>query len=121
MQSSLETVVLGNELVGFARALLAEVEVDDEALALDEIEAVGPGGNHLSRQYTRRHHRQFWQPELFDRTVFDRWQNAGASTLKERVLARTAALRAAPPEFTLAEPVRDQLERSLTGNGGGTV
>jgi trimethylamine---corrinoid protein Co-methyltransferase len=118
MQSSLETVVLGNELVGFARALLADVDVDDEALALGEIEAVGPGGNHLGRPYTRRHHRASWQPELFDRSVFDRWQNAGASTLRERVLARTAVLRAAPPAFALDESVREQLERSLAVAGG---
>ncbi len=54
LQSSYETIVLGDELVGYARALLAEVAVDAEALALDEIAAVGPGGSHLGRAYTRR-------------------------------------------------------------------
>ena len=57
LQSSYETMVLGDELVGYARALLVEVGVDDEALALNEIDAVGPGGGHLGRGYTRRHHR----------------------------------------------------------------
>ncbi len=54
LQSSYETIVLGDELVGYARALLVDVGVDDEALALNEIDAVGPGGSHLGRGYTRR-------------------------------------------------------------------
>ena len=43
LQSSLEAIVLGDEVAGYARALLEEVPVDDEALQLDEIVAVGPG------------------------------------------------------------------------------
>ena len=79
LQSSYETIVLGDELVGYARALLVEVGVDDEALALNEIDAVGPGGSHLGRGYTRRHHRETWQPRLFDRATHDRWAAAGAT------------------------------------------
>ena len=39
---------------------MADLSVDDEAIALDEIMAVGPGGNHLARPYTRRHFRDIW-------------------------------------------------------------
>jgi trimethylamine---corrinoid protein Co-methyltransferase len=117
MQSSYETIVLGNELVGYARSLLREVGVEAEALALAEITAVGPGGNHLNRPYTRTHHREVWTPELFDRAVFDRWHAAGATTLKERVQARTAALRAEPRAFTLDPSVREQLDAALATAG----
>ena len=79
LQSSYDTIVLGDELVGYARALLVEVGVDDEALALNEIDAVGPGGSHLGRGYTRRHHRETWAPRLFDRATHDRWAAAGAT------------------------------------------
>ena len=50
---------------------MAPLAVDDEALALDEIKAVGPGGNHLARPYTRKHFRQIWQSDLFDTTRHD--------------------------------------------------
>jgi trimethylamine---corrinoid protein Co-methyltransferase len=113
LQSSYQTIVLGHELVGFARALLAEVGVDDQALALNEIDAVGPGGSHLGRDLTRRRHRDFWSPALFDRAVYDRWHAAGATTLKERVEARTAALRAEPRAFTLDPDVRERLKAAL--------
>ena len=59
LQTSFEAIVLGDELVGFVKSLLGEVSTDEQALAVDEIIAVGPGGNHLGRAYTRRHYRQF--------------------------------------------------------------
>jgi len=58
-----------------------------------------------------------WTPELFDRAVFDRWHAAGATTLKERVQARTAALRAEPRAFTLDLSVREQLDAALATAG----
>ena len=119
MQSSYETIVLGDELVGYARALLVEVGVDDEALALNEIDAVGPGGSHLGRDYTRRHHRAFWRPSLLDRNAHARWQAAGATTLKERVHLQTAALREAPRAFVLEDSIRRRLDAALAAAGGG--
>ena len=59
LQSSYEALVLGDELAGYARAFGAELPVDDEALALDEIMLAGPGGNHLGRPMTRAHYRRF--------------------------------------------------------------
>jgi trimethylamine--corrinoid protein Co-methyltransferase len=117
MQSSYETIVLGDELVGYARALLVEVGVDDESLALNEIDAVGPGGSHLGRDYTRQHHRDFWQPALFERAAHERWQAAGATTLKERVAAQAQALREAPRAFTLEASIRERLSTALDEAG----
>ena len=42
MQTSYESIVLGDELAGFAKACLREIAVDDEALAVDEIMSGGP-------------------------------------------------------------------------------
>ena len=113
LQSSYDTIVLGDELVGYARALLVEVGVDDDALALNEIDAVGPGGSHLGRGYTRRRHRETWQPRLFDRATHDRWAAAGATTLKDRVAARTQELRDEPRAFALEQTIRDRLQAVL--------
>ena len=88
------------------------------ALALNEIDAVGPGGSHLGRDYTRRHHRAFWRPSLLDRNAHARWQAAGASTLKERVHLQTAALREAPRAFVLEDSIRRRLDAALAAAGG---
>jgi trimethylamine--corrinoid protein Co-methyltransferase len=101
LQSALEGMVLGDELAGYARALLEEVPVDDDAFALDEIIAVGPGGDHLARRMTRERHRLFWQADLTDQQTHERWRAAGARPLLARVRERMSELLAAPAPFTL--------------------
>jgi trimethylamine---corrinoid protein Co-methyltransferase len=113
LQSSYESIVLGDELVGYARQFMREVPVDDYSLALDEIRAAGPGGNHLGTKYTRRHHREFWTPALLDHTMHDRWAAEGATTLGRRVRDRVAALLAESREFTLAAEQNARLEAIL--------
>jgi len=94
--------------IGATDAVLfgAELPVDDEALALGEIMLAGPGGNHLSRPMTRANYRRFHQSGLLDQSAHDRWQAAGATTLRERVAARTQELLTGPPTFTLDETNR---------------
>jgi trimethylamine--corrinoid protein Co-methyltransferase len=113
MQASYESLLLGNEMVGYARALMRPVPIDEHALALDEIAAVGPGGNHLSTKYTRRHHRDAWDSDLFDFSVFDRWRSSGERSLLERLRERVADLRAASPAHRLAPDVDVRLGERL--------
>ncbi|HET6496510.1 MAG TPA: trimethylamine methyltransferase family protein [Thermoleophilia bacterium] len=101
LQSSYESIVLGDELAGYARQFMREVPVDDCALAMDDIRAAGPGGNFLGSNYTRAHHREFWMPTLLDHAVHDRWAANGETTLKQRVQAEVARLRATERPFAL--------------------
>ena len=78
---------------------------------LAEIAAVGPGGAHLSRPYTRAHHRDFWQTELLDQCAHERWRASGGQTLRERLRDRTRELCSSPPAFSLERPIRERLER----------
>ena len=94
LQSSFETIVLGHAAIGWAKAFMADVPTTDEALAVGEITAVGPGGNFLARKYTRAHSRDFWYDDLFDHSVYDRWHAGGRLTMLDRVKARVAELRA---------------------------
>ena len=113
LQSSYESIVLGDELVGYARQFMRPVPVDDYALALDEIRAAGPGGNFLGTKYTRRHHREFWMPTLLDHNVHDRWAAEGSTTLGERVRARLAGLLAAERPFRLTPDQDARLDALL--------
>ena len=111
--TSYESIVLGNELVGYARQFMREVPVDDYSLALAEIKAAGPGGNHLGTKYTRRHHREFWTPALLDHNVHDRWAAEGGTTLGARVRERVAALLAAGRPFALTAEQDARLDALL--------
>ena len=113
LQSSYESIVFGDHLLGWAKAFMAPLPVDDEALALDEIKAVGPGGNHLARPYTRKHFRQIWQSDLFDTTRHDAWEADGSPTLLDRLKARVAELRSEPRAFELPDEVKAGLDAIL--------
>lgn len=52
-----EAIILDDELYHRARYALMGMDVDQETLALDDIRAVGPGGNFLRQRHTRKHMR----------------------------------------------------------------
>ena len=50
-----ENLLLDDDLFHRARHAFLDLRLDDEALALDVIDAVGPGGHFLGQPHTRRH------------------------------------------------------------------
>ena len=62
-----ELMVLTDEIIGMVKVLMKGVEITDDALALDIIDKVGPGGNFLNEEHTYEHFRKFWVPTLMDR------------------------------------------------------
>jgi trimethylamine:corrinoid methyltransferase-like protein len=50
---------------------------------------------------------------LFDRIVYDRWAAAGSRTLKDRVRAKVAALRAEEPPYGTDDAARQELAQLL--------
>ena len=57
------------------------MEVDDDTLALDTIDAVGPGGNYLHEPHTLEHCRDYERPTFFNRRRHDVWVSRGGSDL----------------------------------------
>jgi trimethylamine--corrinoid protein Co-methyltransferase len=87
--SSLDMLVLQDEIISYTESALREIEFNDEALALPEIEAVGPEGNYLATDFTATHfRRQIWFPTLFDRHSYPDWQAKGASDTEQQCQLR---------------------------------
>jgi len=63
-----ELTVLVNEIIGMVNVATRGIEVSPETLALDLIEKKGPKGSYISEPHTFRHFKDFWMPELFDRS-----------------------------------------------------
>ena len=55
-------------------------EVNDEMLALDAIDRVGPGGHYLMDEHTLHHMRteHFYPPTVFDRQERELWEQDGS-------------------------------------------
>ncbi len=90
MTNSIEQVVICDELIAYTRKYMNTLDVNDETLALDVIHEVGPDGDYMGSKHTRRHYREDWYPQLFDRHNYDGWKKAGGKTLRQR--AREKAL-----------------------------
>jgi trimethylamine--corrinoid protein Co-methyltransferase len=77
---SYEMIVMGDEIISFVRRMLGGISMEPEALALDVIDRVGPGGNYMGDPHTARHFRKVWYPRLLDRRGHHAWTEAGEPT-----------------------------------------
>jgi len=78
---SYEQFIIDNEILGMVHRLISGVDVDEETLAVDTIDNVGPGGNYITEAHTVEHmFGQFFYPTLAIRMNFDIWQDQGKPT-----------------------------------------
>jgi trimethylamine--corrinoid protein Co-methyltransferase len=103
-----EQFVLDNEMLGMVMRAVEGIEVNEETLALDVIDRVGPGGHFLMEEHTMRHMRSelYYPSPIFDRKKRELWEQDGASDAWER--AREAARRIL--EEHQAEPLGSDLD-----------
>ena len=106
---SLAQLAICDDIVGWVGAFMRGVEVSDETLALDVIEAVGHEGDYLATEHTLEHFREIWYPQLFERQTYGSWQERGATTLAERAAARVDRIL----DEHRAEPLPEDATRRL--------
>lgn len=87
---SLEQLVMGDEIVGMVRRFMRGIEINDETLALDVVNQVGPGGHFMAEKHTVKHFKtETWFPTLMNRMRYDVWKKeAGGSTMGDRIRAK---------------------------------
>ena len=82
-------MVLVNEVLHMVNQYMRGIPVNDETLALDLIDKIGPGGHYLQEEHTLRHFREVWYSKLFDRTISAQWLERGAKRFEERLREQT--------------------------------
>jgi len=94
MIGSFELITIADEVISQIHHLLREITVDDEMLSLEAIFETGHGGNYLANKQTIKHLRSgiLWISDLYDKSVWDRWQQEGAKTLQEKARERSLKL-----------------------------
>ena len=109
--ASLDQLVVDDELAGMARRIHRGLAVDEEAIALEVIERVGPGGHYLTDPHTAAHFRQeLWFPTLFARRRWDDWVTSGQRTALQAARERSDHLLATHEPEPMAEDLRRELE-----------
>jgi trimethylamine--corrinoid protein Co-methyltransferase len=88
-----EQFVIDNELLGMAMRAVQGIIVDEDTLAVDVIDRVGPGGHFLLEEHTLHYmlSEHYYLEPIFDRKWRPLWEEAGATSAWDR--AKEAANR----------------------------
>ena len=85
-------MVIDHEMFRYIRKMVEGIQINEETLALDVIDQVGPGGNYLSHNHTFDHMRDMTPAGLFCRTGFEQWVGAGRQDMYERARKKATEL-----------------------------
>ena len=103
-------MVLVNEILYMVNQFMGGVPVNDETLALEMIDRIGPGGHYLYEDHTLNNFRNVWYSDLFDRSINQIWVEQGAKRFEQRLREKTEALMQHQPA-ALPDDVLNELER----------
>ncbi len=114
---SLEQLVMSDEIIGMVRRIMRGIEVNDETLAVDVVNKVGPGGHFLEEKHTLRHFKnEIWFPTLINRMRYDEWKNMEkSSTMGERTRAKLLNILETHEVPSLPPEVLAELDRIVAG------
>jgi trimethylamine---corrinoid protein Co-methyltransferase len=102
MTVAYEQYVLDDEVIGAVRRIMRGIEIDDDRLAVDVIDQVGPGANFLAEEHTLRYMRsEFFYAPLASRGMRAMWEEAGGLDARERGRRRAREIL----ESHKAEPI----------------
>ena len=114
LTSSMEMLVMGDEIIRMARFVIEGTEVTEDTLALDAIARVNPGSGFLSDDHTLNNWRTAqWAPALLDRRQYEDWESAGSKSLYDRLNERAREILAEHEVPPLAEDTEDAISDVL--------
>ena len=93
------------ELLGMYHKLLEGIDLSEEAMAMESLRTVEPGGHHLGTPHTMEHFRTaFFRSDLFDYDAAEEWEERAAKTPgpPAQRARRVPAGRYNPPELNPA-------------------
>ena len=103
-------MVMVNEILHMVNQFMKGIEVSEETMVLDLIDKVGPGGNYLQETHTMENFRSIWYSDLFDREIYDKWQEDGAKRFSDRLREKTLEAMQHQTE-PLAPEIIDELDK----------
>lgn len=74
---SFEQLLMDCEIFEILCRTAKGIEITDETLALETIHSVGPGNHYMAEQHTFNHLREIWQPNVIDRSPYEKWDAEG--------------------------------------------
>jgi trimethylamine--corrinoid protein Co-methyltransferase len=125
LRCSYEKTILDIDLLQMVAEFLTPLDLSDDALAVEAIRDVGPGGHFFGTQHTQdRYRNAFYQPILSDWRNYESWMLAGAPTAIEKAnrvwKERLASYEEPPMDPAIREELNDFVERRIAEGGAPT-
>lgn len=122
LRASFEKMVLDADLCGMVQKFLEPIDFSSDALALDAIREVGPGGHFFGTQHTLdRFKTAFYKPLISDWRNYETWEEAGKPESKDRIIALVDELMATYEEpkieASVTEELREFVDRRIAEGG----
>jgi trimethylamine--corrinoid protein Co-methyltransferase len=112
--SSMEALVIADEVIRQTRFLVEGVEVSPRTLAVDATARVRPGGGYLADDHTLDNWRWAqWHPSIIDRQRYDDWMNKGGQDMFTRANERARKILAEHQVPPLPEEAEALIEEIL--------
>jgi trimethylamine--corrinoid protein Co-methyltransferase len=122
LRASFEKMALDADLCGMVTAFLEPVDVSSDALALDAVRDVGPGGHFFGTQHTLdRYRTAFYQPLISDWRNFETWDDAGRPDARDRMIGLARDLLASyqpPPQDPAVRAALEEFVERRKDEGG---
>ncbi len=109
--TSPEALVIDNEIIDYALRFAQGFEVNDETLAVDVINKVGPGGIFLGEKHTLKHFRERWMSRLSDIDSFETWEKKGSKSIDKVAREKVKEILATHKP----EPIPENVEKEISG------
>ncbi len=107
---SFEQMILDAEIASIVEAMLRGIPFDDEALALEAIAEVGPGGEYLTQPHTRTAMKGLWKATYMDRRTYGQWLDDPDKFHREALERARSLIKSHQPE-----PLDPAVDRELVG------
>jgi len=83
--SSMEMVVIADEIIRMTRYFMGGLQVDANTLAFEATKRVRPGGGYIADKHTLQNFRTAqWEPRIIDRSYYDNWVEDGSQEMQAR-------------------------------------
>ena len=113
--SSMEMLVIADEIIGMCRYFLEGVPVNQNTLALEAIDRVEPGGGFIAEDHTMENFRKAqWAPRILDRNQYDIWASANAKDTTTRANERAQQILADHQVPPLPAAAENMIQEILT-------
>ena len=98
--------------MNWIKAFKQGAPVNEDTLALEQIDKLGFEGDFLTSEHTLGHFREQWESSgVFDRDPYANWREKGSSDIKERIGSKIEGILSQHQCRVLPDEIKSELNR----------